>query len=118
MFSTKGIFELIRTEHCSNKNNEKLGESSLLLTDSEKCEYKRLLNVTSTHYDPQQLSEIIQNKTILDKEIGVCPTVLEEFRKSIFAKEVIPGCIESCSRESTNFNMLIHMAFERYNMNI
>ena len=72
----------------------------MLLTDSEKYKYKRLLDVTSTLYDPQELSEIAQNKTILDREVGVCPTVLEKFRKSNFAKEVIPGCVESCSRNS------------------
>ena len=74
-----------------------------MLTDSEKYEYKRLLDLTSTLYDSQDLSEIAQNSTIIDREVGHCPTVLEKFHASNFAKEIIPGCIESCSRKSSDF---------------
>ena len=74
-----------------------------MLTDSEKYEYKRLLDLTSTLYDSQDLSEIAQNSTIIDREVGHCPTVLEKFHTSNFAKEIIPGCVESCSRKSSDF---------------
>ena len=70
--------------------------SLILLTEDERIEYEKLLNIAST-FTKKELDEIARhNYSIIG--LGECPTILDEFKQTKFAKEIIPGCIETCTR--------------------
>lgn len=73
-----------------------VNSSLLLLTEDERVEYVSLLRIASNLFTSEQLTSYTKNN--YSSGIGQCPSVLDEYRPSKYAKEIIPGCIETCTR--------------------
>jgi len=72
-----------------------VNSSLLLLTEDERIDYVALLHAASSLFNSEELTSLLNQN--YSNGIGQCPSVLDAFRSSKYAKEIIPGCIETCT---------------------